>query len=435
MDLWSELGYSANPYSVAPLPPSAEGAELLVGREKELKQLRVQLSSTDTHPTIEGENGVGKTSLMFVAAYRAASDFNSGASSQLLLPVNQPLQIGTDADRFEKEAILAILSAYLTHEKVLEDAGLFVPQTQDLETWLRRPVIHGGGGGASIAGFGVNVNQSQTLNTTSGFSDVGLKATAREWLASTFPSRDKGAFVAVIDNIELLQTSKQARDVLEAVRDGVLDLPGVRWVLCGAKGIIRSAVSSPRLAGRISQPIELRPVPDELIPELMRRRLHHFANRPDPNPPVDPDGFGHLYRVSNNNLRNALKYAQDFSVWLMGEDQLAASDADKRALLEVWMAEVADQHTLAASLQNGQWKLLDEIAQDGGSIAPGDHEKFGYGSPQAMRFHLQRLEEANMVDTTIDETDSRRKTISITSLGWLVRYRRSEFQKMGKSDS
>jgi hypothetical protein len=372
---------------------------------------------------------------MFVAAYRAASDFKSGSSSQLLLPVDQPLQIGADADKFEKEAILTILSAYSKYEELLEDAGLFVPQTQDLEAWIRRPIIHGRGGGASFAGIGGSASHSQTLNTASGFSDVGLKATAREWLASTFPSRDKGAFVAVIDNIELLQTSKQARDVLESVRDGVLGLPGVRWVLCGAKGIIRSAVSSPRLAGRISQPIELKPIPDDLIPELMRRRLNHFSNRPDPNCPVDPEGFGHLYQVSNNNLRNALRYAQDFAVWLDSEDQMGASGADKRALLEVWMAEVADQHTQAASLQKGQWKLLDQIAEVGGSIAPGDHEKFGHATPQAMRFHLQRLEEANMVDTAIDETDSRRKTISITPLGWLVRYRRSGFQKTGNGAS
>lgn len=428
MDIWESVGYSANPYSVEPLPPTPEGAELLVGREKELRQLTTQLRSTDTHPTIEGDNGVGKTSLVFVAGFRAADDFVKGKTAQLLLPITEAFQIDSDHAKFERAALSAILNGYIAHERKLEDAGLFVPNIADIETWIRKPVLRGGGGGGSVLGVGASVSSSETVNTGQIFTEAGLLSQVREWLASTFPSRKSGAFVAVIDNLELLQTSKQARQTLEAIRDGVLALPGVRWVLCGAKGIIRSAVSSPRLSGRISLPIELSPIGDDLIPELMRRRLHHFSERPDPNAPVDAEGFGHLYRILNSNLRNALRYAQDFATWLAVEDELESSQAEKRQLLEVWMAEAADQHEQALPLQPAQWKLLDSIAESGGSIAPGDHQRFGFNSPQAMRSHLHRLEEANMVDTIIDETDSRRKTISITSVGWLVRYRRSGFQ-------
>lgn len=430
--LWTALGYSQNPYSVDPLPPSQEGADLLVGREVELRRLGTQLSSTDTHPTIEGENGVGKTSLAFVAAYRAAAAYGAGSSNQLLLPVDEALQIGGDSDRFERAALCAIMAAYIKHAETLENHGFFVPVLDDIRDWLQNPILRAGGGGASLAGFGVSINTTQAVNTGQGFADSGLRMQVRDWLQRTFPDRSKGAFVAVIDNLELLQTSTEARRVLEAIRDSVLALPGVRWVLCGAKGIMRSAASSQRLSGRIALPIELKPVDDDLIPELMRRRLNHFAARPDPEPPVDAQGFGHLYQVSNSNLRNAMKYAQDFAIWLDGQDDLAASTAeDRRAHLEVWMAEVADQYTEAADLQPAQWGLFDAIALAGGSIAPGDHEKFGFNTPQAMRFHLVRLEQANMIDTTIDESDQRRRTISLTSTGWLVRYRRSGFQTDG----
>jgi hypothetical protein len=52
--------------------------------------------------------------------------------------------------------------------------------------------------------------------------------------------------------MELLSTSKDARRRLEEMRDSVLNIPGVHWVLCGANGIVRSAVGSPRLTGRIA---------------------------------------------------------------------------------------------------------------------------------------------------------------------------------------
>jgi DNA-binding MarR family transcriptional regulator len=44
-----------------------------------------------------------------------------------------------------------------------------------------------------------------------------------------------------------------------------------------------------------------------------------------------------------------------------------------------------------------------------------------------MRPHIKRLEEANLVDSVIDDEDSRRKTITATSLGWLINYARNGY--------
>src|SRR5664280_600949 len=86
VSLWNDLGFSSNPYGADPLPASEEGVQLLVGRDRELRHLISQLRSTDTHPTIEGDNGVGKTSLVFVAAFTGRKSFLAGQSQQLLLP-------------------------------------------------------------------------------------------------------------------------------------------------------------------------------------------------------------------------------------------------------------------------------------------------------------------------------------------------------------
>ncbi len=428
MSLWTDIGYSRNPYSVEPLGATAEGAQLLVGRDRELQRLLTQLTSTDTHPTVEGDNGVGKTSLVAVAVYQGMAAFLEGRTTELLIPLAQPLQIDEDASKLERRAYSAILQAYIDHAEKLEAAGLYVPDTTDMRRWAGEPIIHSYGGGASAAGFGVSGSHSQALNTTPGFVEGGMHEQVQRWLTQTFPPGTPHAFVGIIDNLELLQTSTEARRVLDRLRDTLLALPGVHWVLCGAKGIVRSAASWQRMQGRISTPIEVSPIPDALVPELIRRRLQHYATRPDPEAPVSPESFGHLYAISHNNLRSALKYAQDFTVWLSEEDLLQAPPDQKVAYLEIWAAQEADALVQAANLQKRQWELFDDIAARGGSIAPGDHERFDFNSPQAMRTHVARLEQANFIDSTIDDSDQRRRTITITSLGWLVHYRRSGFQ-------
>ncbi|WP_373433746.1 AAA family ATPase [Streptomyces sp. CS113] len=429
MSLWNQLGYSANPYTVNPLAPNAEGSELIVGRDKELRKLTTQLTSTDTHPTIEGDNGSGKTSLVAVAAYRAEQDFVAGRSQQLLIPIPDIIQMKSGVDELERDAYFAIARAYVANVKILDDLGFNTFDTSELEKWLGSPFIYGGGGGLSVVGVGGNVTRSVSANTGQGFTDAGFRQLVRDCLHTTFPTREHGAFVGVIDNIELLRTSADARQALEAVRDSILSLPGVRWVLCGAKGIVRSVVSSPRLSGRIGRPIDLKPVPDEDVPELVRRRLAHYSTRPDPDAPVDPEGFAHIYKISNANLRNSFKHAQDFALWLDEEGKSESPPAEKRELLEEWIDITAAEYSTAAPLQPGQWTLFDKIADAGGSMAPSDYEDFGFNSSQAMRFHLQRLEEANLLDSVIDEDDQRRKTISVTSNGWLVAYHRSKLRR------
>jgi MoxR-like ATPase len=67
------------------LPPSSEGERLLVGRDAELGRLHTFLRSSARHPTLEGENGVGKTSLVNVAGYQAQREFEQKKTGQLLI--------------------------------------------------------------------------------------------------------------------------------------------------------------------------------------------------------------------------------------------------------------------------------------------------------------------------------------------------------------
>lgn len=85
MSLWTELGFRDNPYSTTPIRPTSTGARLLVGREAPLRRLERGITSADTLPTVEGDNGVGKTSLAAIAGYNLLRAFDGKETTQLFL--------------------------------------------------------------------------------------------------------------------------------------------------------------------------------------------------------------------------------------------------------------------------------------------------------------------------------------------------------------
>jgi hypothetical protein len=325
-----------------------------------------------------------------------------------------------------------VARGFIQHGATLKGAGLKVPRCQDVENWLQSPVISGGGGGVSVLGSGANAARSRTVNTGDGFREEGFQNTVDGWLEGCFPTREQGGFICLIDNLELLETSQAARAQLEALRDSLINRPGLRWILCGARGIVRSAASSPRIHGVLSEPIELGPVSDSDIAEVVRRRIEAFSMSESVYVPVDADGFHHIYRTLNRNLRDALKYCQDFALWLDAEGEQPVPGDEKVRLLEVWMAQQADLYLGATdNVKSRAWKAFDDLAALGGACSPGDHLLFEFNSPMAMRPHVKDLEEANLLVSSVSDTDQRRKHISLTSRGWLVHYQRSGYPDVG----
>ncbi len=248
------------------------------------------------------------------------------------------------------------------------------------------------------------------------------------WLKECFQTNNTGGFICSIDNLELLETSKNARSLIEAIRDEVLGVRGLKWVLCGARGIVRSVASSPRLQGVLADPIVVSPIDDSQIQHLISTRLKLFSISEAAIPPVDAVGFEHLYNIGNKNLRNALKYSEDFSFWLADNEKIPNNPSERFELLEIWMAELASQYEQdTASLGKRAWQVFDKLAADGGSTSPSQYEQYGFESTQAMNPHLRDLDHANLIESEIDESDNRRRTINISSRGWIVNYKRSGF--------
>lgn len=295
--MWNELGFVENPYSPRPIKPNDEGVELLVGRDKEIEQLMVYIKSSDTHPTLEGPNGVGKTSLVAVAGHKLWKDFLESGSNAFI-PMTEPFQLTIDDNlqSFKRRVYFAVAQSFLEFNGALKEKGYNVPDTKNINEWLNSPLFHMTGGGASFAGFGGNASRSTTPNSTAGFSESGFISIVQKWLRDCFPSRSSGGFVCTIDNLELLETSKSARDLLEAIRDELLNMPGLRWILCGARGIVRSSASSPRLQGVLAEPININPISDHSARDALKKRLSVYSLN-ESNAPVEAEGFSHIYKI------------------------------------------------------------------------------------------------------------------------------------------
>jgi hypothetical protein len=227
------------------------------------------------------------------------------------------------------------------------------------------------------------------------------------WLRQLFPSNQSGGFICVIDNLELLETTQHARGLLEAIRDPLLNRRGLRWILCGARGIVRTSVSSPRLEGRLAEPLEILPISDEYVAAAVKRRIELCGLGDFAVPPVGPDTFQYLYDVLHRNLRNAFKYADDFSHWLFNENAVSGDADEYHELFQAWLTEQADVHLNQTNIGNRAWKVFDDLAMRGGWCSPSDFNKFGFNSMTAMRPHIRALEDENLVSMSLnDESDT-----------------------------
>lgn len=436
VSIWTDFGFRDNPYATRPIASDEEGERLLVGRSAELKKLSIYLTSTSTHPTIEGANGVGKTSLVAVAGYQALKKFRDGSTSQLFIPLEHPFQLtsGSGAAAFKRQVYLAIAQAFIKYDGELKKSGLNYPDTKSINRWINGTGDRSYDFGLSTPAGGGNVGTQWNANATNGFDESGFFVTVERWLSDCFPSPVAGGFICLIDNLEILETSAEAKKLVEELRDDLFNRKGLRWILCGARGIIRGVASSSRMQGVLADPIDLAPIPDDQIPEVVNSRVNEYQLSPDTYVPVESKGFKLLYDIVNHGLRDALKYCEDFSVWISISGNLPTSSQDKYDLLKTWIADNSRLYNNSTSGVAGRaWDVFDRIVSKGGNISPSEYEDFGFNSQPAMRPYIKALEDAQLVVSAVDESDQRRRTIFITSRGWIVQYFRSGYDLSSRS--
>ena len=201
-------------------------------------------------------------------------------------------------------------------------------------------------------------------------------------------------------------------------------MPGLRWVLCGALGIVLGTASSPRLEGLLHTPIEISGVDEALANEILSSRIETFSNEEKkPFTPLLPKDFEVLYDILNRNLRSVLAKADNYCQWI-ADRNLPNNDDEKHSLFQEWLTTESENayNSARSQLKSRALEVFEYAAELKGVFSPSYYEAFGFNSTQTMRPHVKDLEDAGLLVSTQDEGDKRRKTIQITPKGWLVNY-------------
>lgn len=418
--IYQDWGFSENPFETSALPPNERGLKLLVGRDETIKALKRRLSNDSKLTTIEGINGIGKTSIVNVTAYQSLKEAMHSNAGQLFVPCRRMFQLSgsEDPSTFKLSVLIEVAQTLIDCHQMLPPRPGFtkVSNNSALDRYLNNPCPKS----ITVGIAGYSGGYTQELNTTVGFETSGLAKSIECWLAEIFPSSTSGGVVCTIDNLELLQTSQAARKNLEALRDSLFETRGIRWVLCGTLGVTRGSASSPRLDGRLHKPIIVEELEDRFAYELFDRRVKVFKSDRHARLPLTSENFRELYDIMRGNIRGALSEADEFCNWVA--DQVEDIDEFEANMFEEWLeTELEEAYNAVRSELRPAALRAFETACQYEVFSPSDCTAFGYATPNAMRPQIQALEAIGLLVSAVDDADKRRKTIQVTAKGWKVR--------------
>lgn len=453
IDPYASIGLVENPFLVQALSPDERGKRLLVGRDAEVGLVAQRLHKHGKITCLDGHVGVGKTSLVNVASYVCFQAYLRGETPQLLIPATTSFQLKKDGnvDQFCSEVFQGVAQTLLAHRKQVEhfDGGT----RPHLDAWLNSPIVDHvnaaaqGGlslGAPGIAGVSVQggTSTSKQVNQSAGFAQSGFENLVRQWLDEIFARQGNGGVVCVIDNIELLETGTMARRMLEALRDKLFNVNGLRWVFCGANGVIHSLAASPRLTAFLNMPIiEVANIHPSQIAPLLRARLAEFATNParaEEDLPIDLDDLKNLYHIVNTNLRDLLGLADEFCESTVQSGKPLREKLKKQAKFQRWLVSVTTTRyqALSSRISQNAWAILDIAMSDlfQGTFGAADYSSFNQNStvpfkPDTFNRWLRELVKLGLLSKSFDEDQSdddtySRDVFSVTAKGALVYYAR-----------
>lgn len=430
MNIYKEWGFAENPFRTLPLPATQEGKELMVGRSKETKRFLTRLYNPPSLVTVEGLNGVGKTSLINVSIYETYESFFNDKSDNLFIPCNRTFQLSSakDPEEFIDEVLIEVAQTLIERGEELQNLGFNVPEnSRQIDNWLNKTHIETFQG--TIGPFAVG--KSSETNTSKGFERSGFRLAIRKWLEEIFPYGINGGVVCVIDNLEILETSGKAKKSIEELRDLLFNFPGIRWVLCGALGIVKSVAATPRLEGLLHDPIDILGIQQEFAKEIFEKRISYSKQTDEYYIPLTDDSFDILFSILNQNIRNTLAECDQFCMHVYDNEMVLETKDAKESEFIDWLNKksINNYESVKNQLKPRALKLFKDITKHGDSFSPSDFSLFGFNSVPAMRPQIKDLEDVGVIQSSKDETDNRRKSIQLTSKGYFVGYAINQTKK------
>lgn len=415
-----------NPFDTSSLPAKEIGISLITGRDEEIRMFSRKLFNQPQIVTVEGANGIGKTSLINVAIYRLLlSYFNNKDNHPLFIPclTNFQLSENKNSEDLLNEVFFQIAYTIIEFADDLKNAKVSIPKNiREVDTWLNSMKTSNFEWEGSLGP--VSANYSNDHNQSFGFEKTGFINIIKRWLSQIFPTKNNGGIVCIIDNMELLESSERARRTIENLRDTLFNQHGIRWVLCGSNGIISSIVASPRLEGVLHQPIVIREIPKMYIKELFKKRINFFKKSDDYYIPITENSFKYLYETLSCNIRNTLNYSNEFCLWVCENNRKPSSDKEKEDLFYFWLQDKSKVYLndIKKHIKIESLELFSKIIRNGSNFTLDDYEYFDFSSRDEFKSPVKDLEKVALINKIIDESDCRKKLFQITPKGLFVSY-------------
>jgi len=428
---YKDWGFNANPFQSSPLRPDNQGRTLLIGRDAELKEVQIKISNPPKVVILEGANGVGKTSLVNVAAYDLFDIYLRKFDTESYVPCRKAFQISENEnlEDFIFGVYFEVAQTLIENTELLRKYKGEMPAKKQIDAWLNSPIIYNLQGSFGLGGFALGAGAGGQQNDTEGFGKSGFRKAVEGWLSQIFSDDQGGGVVCVLDNLELLQTSKAAREAVEKLRDLLLNTQGLRWVLCGSSGITYSILSSPRFSGFYHTPIELKGVVGDLAGKVYDSRIEAFSKRKgDEYLPLLRSDFETLHRLLNRNLRDVLGESDNYCDWIRQSGAKPESDEDKHVSFIAWLDENSTDvfRALQAVIASSAWDVFDRSIKMGGKFSPSQYEEFGYKTPEGLRAQVRILEQNRLLTSLREDSDQRMKSVLVTPKGYLVAYAKAK---------
>lgn len=326
------------------------------------------------------------------------------------------------------------------------------PNLDHVNAWLNSPIVEhiNGSLGGSVT-IGVPQTATATLsavgatnkqaNTSTGFSQEGFEQLVRKWLDEIFSVQGNGGVVCVIDNLELLESGPAARRTLEALRDKLFNVNGLRWVFCGANGVVHSLAASPRLGSFLNTPIiDVQNITQGFIEPLIKTRLKEFSMNSDDLEnclPIRLQDLTTLYIIINSNLRDLLNLADEYCEHHFNIGRLNLTEEQKEKRFKDWLPKVTKDsyRALSGRIPQDTWVVLDIAMSDDykGTFGIGDFDSFSSNSKvqisqSTFEKWLRNLVKLGLLTRSIEDSSSddefNRDVYTVTAKGSLVHYAR-----------
>ena len=330
MSIWKSLGFRASPYDVSPLKPTAEGAELLVGRSEETIELCTVLEAHSNGVfIISGQPGVGKTSFFNVTQFSLENSQAHCGPHLMCARTLCPIQPTDEPLDVAQRALASLVKS--VEEYCALSTRPVPPQTRKISKWIND---RGGGSfdlGITILSFGVTFGRSIDLPRYSDTSferllDV-LTCVISEIVVGL---KFEGAFI-VLDNIENLDEEKTA-NLMMTFRDTLFVTPHLWWIIIGQSGLSSLLQArEPRVFERVSGVgLELKPIGIKELHEAIEKRVTLFHAAGDGKAPLSEQVHDHLYQASHGEIRFVFKYGSDICTKVMSGIRIDVMKSGKK---------------------------------------------------------------------------------------------------------